>query len=500
MRVLSNIEEKSESFIPNNYEFLFKKHHDAICVMDLEGCIVYANQAASKLFGHSKEELLNLNYDMIVSCEEVECYYYYLQKAVEGETNEFELAINYKNSDKVTFQVMMVPNEVDSQIVNISVYAKGVTGQREIKSKYISKELSESFVESNRDPILLLDLNATIVLANDAFSRLLGWRKENLEGFHILRCPSIPPHLIEQMRDYYRRVVTAQNNPDSTSDSDLATLETIRITNDGKAYHIMLSITPIQNGYGEIFNWAVHLRDITEQKQAEKSLLRAEKLLTIGQITAGVAHEIRNPLQSLKGLTKLISTSRDEVTDYGRCIDVMTDELINIETFVDEISLLGRTKQEPYKMTDMTRLLQDVIQSLKTQIITNNVHIEFEYDEVPSIWCEESLVKQALFNVIENGIEATHTDGNLYIGIKRNADRLEVHVIDHGVGIQEERITKLGEPYFSNKEKGIGLGLMLTYKIIEQHHGEVTIKSEVGLGTEVTISFPISISARPEPV
>ncbi|RKL68620.1 hypothetical protein CR203_00780 [Salipaludibacillus neizhouensis] len=378
----------------------------------------------------------------------------------EGETHEFELGVNYKKGHKVELQVMMVPNEIEGQIINISVYVKDITKQRKVELEQINKELSESFIETNRDPILLLDMNATIVIANPAFSRLIGWRKENLEGFHILRCPSMPPHLINQMSDYYRRVVTAQYNSDANSDSNLSTLETIRVTNDEKAYHMMLSITPIKDVYGEICNWAVHLRDITVQKEAEKSLLRSEKLLAVGQIAAGVAHEIRNPLQSLKGLTQLIRTS-DGLGDYGRFLDIMTDEVNNIETFVDAFSLLGRTKLQSYKMTDITRLLQEVIQSLKTQTITNNVYIELDYDEVPFIWCEEGLLKQAFFNVIENGIEATKMGRNLYIDITSKDDRIEVNVNDQGMGIQEDRLPKLGEPYYSNKEKGFGLGLML---------------------------------------
>ncbi|WP_227938116.1 PAS domain S-box protein [Alkalihalobacillus deserti] len=496
---MKNIEDKNKVFAPNNYGFLFKHHHDAICVMNLDGYIVYSNLVASELFKYSDDELLNLHYDKLISSEEFETFNYYLGKVVEGETHEFESVVNDKKGGNVELQVIMVPNEIEGQIVNISLYMKDITEQRKVKLELelVHKDLCESFIENNRDPILLLDLNATIVLANSAFSRLLGWRKENLEGFHILRCPSIPPHLVEQMRDYYHHVVTSQSNSDLTSNSELSTLETIRVTNEEKAYHMMLSITPINDQCGKVCNWAVHLRDITVQKEAEKSLLRAEKLLAIGQIAAGVAHEIRNPLQSLKGLTQLISTSRDGVVDYDLCLNVMIGDLKQIETFVDEFALLGRTQLESYKMKDMTRLLQDVIQSLKTHTIVNDVHIEFEYDEVPSIWCEEMLLKQAFFNVIQNGIEAMETGGTLYIGIKCYGDRLEVNVIDHGVGISKERIQKLGEPFYSNKEKGFGLGLMLTYKIIDQHHGKVTIQSEVGLGTHVSISLPISSEGCP---
>jgi PAS domain S-box-containing protein len=372
--------------------------------------------------------------------------------------------------------------------MNIGVYIKEISKPRKFELKLNQKELCESFIESNRDPILLLDLDATIVLANRTFSQLLGWRKENLEGFHILSCPSIPPHLVEQMRDYYQRVVSSQYN----SDSDLFTLETIRVSNDEKAYHMMLSITPIYDHFGEVCNWAVHLRDITVQKETEKSLIRAEKLLAIGQIAAGLTHEIRNPLQSLKGLTQLIKTSPDEVVNFDGYLDLMIEELRQIETFVDGFALFGRTKLNSYKMTDITFLVQEVIDLLNSQALLSNVHIKLEYVEVPNIWSEEGLLKQAILNVIQNGIESMFAGGTLHITIRPDGDRIEMNVIDYGVGIPEDRFQKLGEPFYSNNEKGFGLGLMLTYKIIEQHHGKISIQSKVGLGTQVTISFPIS--------
>lgn len=113
---------------------------------------------------------------------------------------------------------------------------------------------------------------------------------------------------------------------------------------------------------------------------------------------------------------------------------------------------------------------------------------------MPTIWSEEGLLKQAILNVIQNGIESMFAGGTLNITIRPDGDRIEMNVIDYGVGIPEDRFQKLDEPFYSNNEKGVGLGLMLTYKIIEQHHGKISIQSKVGLGTQVTISFPISNS------
>lgn len=485
--MLKNTGELNDSFIFNSYKLLLENHSDAVYTLNLQGGIIYANQASAMLFGYSKDELLNLSYKNIISPGEFEAFHYYFQKAVRSETHEFELEAECKNSNKIELQVKLVPIEFNGQIISISVYAKDITEQKKVELDIIrtSKELCESFIENNRDPILLLDLDATIVLANRSFSQLLGWRKENLEGIYILHCPSIPPHLVEQMKNYYQSVLTAE----CRSNSNVSNLETIRITNEGKAYHMMLSITSIHGRDGEVCNWAVHLRDVTAQKEAENKLLRAEKLLSVGQIAAGITHEIRNPLTSLKGFTELMRADNRFNHHY---LDIVADELNQIETFIDEISLLARTRVKSYKMTDITHVLQRAITALKPQATMNNVKIEFEHDQIPGVWCEEEQLNQAFFHIIQNAIEAMPDGGTLYTNIKSHGESLSITVIDQGVGISEERIHKLGEPFYSNNEKGIGLGLMLTYKIIEQHSGNITIQSKVGYGTQITISLPMS--------
>lgn len=464
----------------------YKYHPDAIYAMNLEGKIINANQATSKLLSYSIDELLNLSYENIISSEEFETFRYYFKKAFEGEVHKFKTAIICKNRKKIEATATTVPIEIDGQIVNVYAYINEITEQKETERKIqTSKELCKSFIDNHDDPILLLDLDATIVLINQAFSRLLGWRKENLEGLNILCCPSIPPYLVEQMKDYHHRI--AMGKPVS------AALETIRITNEGKVKHIMLSITPIHDWYGKVYNWAVHLRDVTAQKEMENFLFQSEKLLTVGQLAASVTHEIRNPLTSLKGFIQLSRTSEGQTECFSKYLDIMLKELKQIETFVDELSVLAKTQVKSYKKTNIISLLQDILSLLRTQALTNNVYIKYEHEPVCSIFCEEKQLRQALFNVIQNGIEAMPDGGILYVRIKPyDESYLKIEVTDHGMGIPEDRLLKLGEPFYSTKEKGTGLGLTLTYKIIENHQGTITIQSQVGCGTTVTILLPVT--------
>ncbi|HLG27067.1 MAG TPA: PAS domain S-box protein, partial [Paenisporosarcina sp.] len=148
-----------KSMVPTNYELFLKKDYKVILVMNLEGYIIQATEAATDLLGNTQEELIKLKSNMIVTSEEFESFYYYFHKAVQGETHEFELGVQCNQGNQIELQVILVPNEILGQIVNISVYTKEISKPRKFELKLNQKELCESFIESNRDPILLSDLD-----------------------------------------------------------------------------------------------------------------------------------------------------------------------------------------------------------------------------------------------------------------------------------------------------------------------------------------------------
>ncbi|MCP3761361.1 PAS domain S-box protein [Domibacillus sp. A3M-37] len=195
------------------------------------------------------------------------------------------------------------------------------------------------------------------------------------------------------MKDYHYRVVTTPHLSQAAAHSNMSMLETIRISNDGKAYHMMLSITPIFDYEERVSNWAVHLRDITAQKEIEKKLLRAEILVSAGKMAAGVTHEIRNPLTSLKGLLQLMRAEGEYNHDY---VATMAKEVNQIETFVDETSLLAMPEAPPCKMIDLNPLLHSVISLLDTQAIMSNFVFTFKHDPLPPVLCNEESIKKSV--------------------------------------------------------------------------------------------------------
>ncbi|NWQ39566.1 PAS domain S-box protein [Bacillus sp. EB106-08-02-XG196] len=230
-------------------------------------------------------------------------------------------------------------------------------------------------------------------------------------------------------------------------------------------------------------------KDVTERKeQTEQLLQKSEKLALLGQMSAGIAHEIRNPLTSIKGFIQLFKTEQHQKEYY----DIVLSELDRINDIVGEFLVLAKPTAAVFAEKDIKELIKDVVTLINTQSILNNVQIFVEFEcDLPRISCEENQLKQVLLNLLKNAIEAMPSGGNIDVKVKvKEEGKISIQIIDQGIGIPKERIPTLGEPFYTTKEKGTGLGLMTCYKIIESHNGELTIDSEVNEGTIIEIILP----------
>jgi two-component system, sporulation sensor kinase A len=233
------------------------------------------------------------------------------------------------------------------------------------------------------------------------------------------------------------------------------------------------------------------LIDITERKMSEQWLIRSEKLSVVGQLAAGVAHEIRNPLTALKGFTQLLHQNSDENRKY---YEIMLAELDRINYIVGEFMVLSKPhNRQQMKEQDIHRILTSIIPILDSQAILHNVIIRIESEQnLPRVRCDENQIKQVLVNLMKNAIEAMPGGGTVTIRYENDASKREliVYIEDEGVGIPPDLLERLGEPFLTTKDKGTGLGLMVCYKIIEAHEGMMSISSKHGQGTVVKIVLP----------
>ncbi|TMV48320.1 PAS domain S-box protein [Paenibacillus mesophilus] len=228
------------------------------------------------------------------------------------------------------------------------------------------------------------------------------------------------------------------------------------------------------------------MRDVTELKQAREMIQRSEKLSVAGELAAGIAHEIRNPLTSIKGFIQLLK-ERMPQSYYG----IILDEIGRIELITGELLMLSKPQAVEFQPVHVPVILDHVATLLESEANMHNVQIARIYEgHSLTVCCDSNQLKQVFINMLKNSIEAMPDGGTVTIDAKEEQSDIVIVIRDEGVGISEEKIRMLGQPFYTTKEKGTGLGLMVSMNIIENHGGRVQVYSQLGIGTQIHVVLP----------
>ncbi|RSK26044.1 GHKL domain-containing protein [Bacillus sp. HMF5848] len=221
-----------------------------------------------------------------------------------------------------------------------------------------------------------------------------------------------------------------------------------------------------------------------------EELRQSEKLAVIGKMATAIGHEIRNPLSALKGFTQLLNENKTGNDTY---YPIMIQEIDRINDIVSELMLLGRPKAINSEKNNIGEIIYYVTSILEQQAKACNISLSTKlHADVPTVLCDENQMKQVFINLIKNAIEAMPHGGEVVIEVKPyDQTSIAISIKDEGYGMAHDVIEKLGEPFYTTKENGNGLGLMVTKKIIEDHDGKMKITSELNKGTTFSIILPI---------
>ncbi|MCT8140042.1 hypothetical protein H1D32_21535 [Anaerobacillus sp. CMMVII] len=205
-------------------------------------------------------------------------------------------------------------------------------------------------------------------------------------------------------------------------------------------------------------------------------------------MAAGVAHEIRNPLAVISGFIQMMEKDRQGANHR----EIMLQELNRINLIISEFLVFSKPQSPQFETEDLKKIVSEVVTLLQPEALLKDAMINFlESKQDIFVECEKNQIKQVLINLIKNAIEAMPTGGNVMVELLVvDGSKIRMKVTDEGLGIPEEQITKLGEPFFTTKDTGTGLGLMVSQKIIENHQGKIKFLSKVGNGTTVEVDLP----------
>lgn len=232
-----------------------------------------------------------------------------------------------------------------------------------------------------------------------------------------------------------------------------------------------------------------------ELEQAQTQLIRTEKLASIGQLAAGVAHEINNPLGTILIYSHLIQKSLEPDDPKREDIALVISEANRAKDIVQGLLSFAREKKLRASEVNVNDILEEVLSLVVNQSLFHNIKIKKSFDQGPqTIVADETQLKQVFLNIILNAAQAMEGNGKLTISTIFDKKQIKIKIADTGPGIPPEVMGKLFSPFFTTKEKGTGLGLAISYGIIERHQGKIDVETDLGKGSTFVITLPVSVS------
>jgi signal transduction histidine kinase/HAMP domain-containing protein len=231
-------------------------------------------------------------------------------------------------------------------------------------------------------------------------------------------------------------------------------------------------------------------KQMQELKSAQEQLIQAAKLVAIGELASNVAHEINNPLTTVLGYAELMREEKD-FAGIMKDVDVIEKETLRAREIVRQLLEFSRKRSLNVRNVDINRIMEEVI-NLTNIRRERNIEVRVTFGEVPLIQGDENQLKQVFINIINNALFAIDGKGNIDITTRTNGDQVSAEISDTGSGIAREHLSRIFEPFFSTKkEKGTGIGLSVSYKIIQGHNGHIDVLSEQGAGSTFSVVLPI---------
>jgi len=263
--------------------------------------------------------------------------------------------------------------------------------------------------------------------------------------------------------------------------------------NNGKMIPLEISASPLHDENRFFLGYVLLFKDLSEVHALRKEIARNQRLASVGKLAAGVAHEIRNPLSSIKGFATYFKERYQEKKEDQHVATVMIQEVDRLNRVVGQLLEFARPITVSKKATSMKALIEDSLKLIERQTVEKNINVRTRFaSDINDVSLDPDRMSQVLLNLYLNAIESMEPGGNLSVTLENDEDKkqLEISISDTGIGIHKEDMAHIFDPYYTTKAGGTGLGLAIVHNIIEAHNGEIKTESRIGEGTTVALLIP----------
>jgi two-component system sensor kinase FixL len=348
-----------------------------------------------------------------------------------------------------------------------------------------TEKMYRTILEAATDAVISIDEYHKIVFFNRTAQKIFGYSAKEAIGRNL---DIIIPQQYGDHKRYVQRFLKKKRQNHLGLVRPLTALR-----RHGQEFPIELSLSFIERE-GRPFITGI-IRDLSKQQHMTGRLLQSTRLAAVGQAVTHVAHEIKNPLMIIGGFTNQIRASLEDEGTI-RKLDMVLEEVKRMENLVADLGDFTKEYQLVRRPADVNAVLKDVIK-IVTGAYTQDKAIffkEFLSKEIHEIMCDPDKLKQVFLNIIANGVEAMKDGGTISISTEKIDRGVEIRINDEGIGIPEANLQSIFQPFFTTRERGSGLGLSISYKLIEAHQGDIWVVSESGKGTTFFIQLPAESS------
>ena len=476
-QVLRDSEEK--------YRKVFSTSRDSCFLFDLETLdILDVNTAASTLYGYSQVEFLRMK-----------------MSAVWAQPEQSMASMREMVNDEITFIPLRYHKKKDGAIFPVEVTPayfqlngrKVVFGAIRDISERVKTEKDLQFkdfaLDHSADAAFWMDPQGRFVYVNQAACASLGYTREELLSMRLADIdPDFPVEVWPQAWEEVRRL-------------KVRTLVARHRTKEGRIFPVEVTANYVIFS-GQEYNCTM-VRNISDRQRLEEIARRSEKMSAIGQLAAGVAHELNNPLSVILGFAQSLARRVPESDPTADPLRSVEREALRCRNLVQNLLLFSREHKPGFSLDNPVTMLRNAMSLVEAQAKVKRVEVRKEIaPDVMSVEMDTNQIQQVIINLCSNAMDAMPDGGILTVGLGREDDEISIRVADTGSGIPKEIRDRIWEPFFTTKEagKGTGLGLSLVYEIVQKHHGQIDLESEVGKGAAFTLYLPMSQSKQLPPI
>ena len=475
---------------------LFEHVASGVFISSKKGKFLNANQALLDMLGYdSKEEFLNIDLpqDLYVKPEDRRTF----QEMMERDGRVIDYEVEFKRKDGSTIPILLTGHPRYDPQGNIIGY-EGLNVDL-TQRKLMEKELREAYdfmnkiVQSSPNAITATDMKGNILIWNQAAEETLGYRASDVIGKMNIR--KIYPEGVA------RKVMQMLRSDEFGGVGRLSSYPMVYVRRDGEVVEGNLSAAIIYDAHGKQIASVgsfVDLRDRLQMERAlrdtQEQLLQSEKLAAMGRLTSQIAHELNNPLYGIMNTLELLKTEIPADNKRRKILEMALSETVRLSDLLRKMLSFSKPDQEERHPVDINPVIDEILLLHEKQLKENDINIAATYaKELGLVKASKNQLRQVFLNMVANARDAMPNGGTLSVTTSGDNDNVLVEITDTGTGIREEHLDKIFDSFFTTKGevKGVGLGLSVCYGFIEDHGGDIEVKSQVGEGTTFTISLPV---------